>query len=174
MKPRHQLTIASLALVTAVSSGLVAPGVQARGYGHYDRFDRQHYPIYPGPRAGYFRPGRRGYFRPYYGAPYATDRAYKTMGVTAVTLGLLDLLNAEQQRRHEMALIGAVSRPGEVIVWDSGGAVGTVETIRTGVSSSGRQCREYQQTVTVGRRTEQAYGTACLQPDGDWEIIGPR
>ena len=96
------------------------------------------------------------------------------MGITAVALGLLNLLNDEQQRQHELALIGAVSQPGEVIIWNSGGAVGTVQTTRSGVSSSGRQCREYQQTVTVGGRTEQAYGTACLQPDGAWEIIGTK
>ena len=92
-------------------------------------------------------------------------------GITAVILGVLGLLNAEQQRRHEVTLNGAVRRPGEVIVWNSGGAVGTVATMRSGVSSSGWQCREYQQTVTVDGRTEQAYGTACLQPDGHWEIV---
>jgi hypothetical protein len=31
-----------------------------------------------------------------------------------------------------------------------------------------------QQTVTVGGRTDQAYGTACLQPNGNWEIIDTR
>ena len=30
------------------------------------------------------------------------------------------------------------------------------------------QEREYQTTVTVGGRTVDAYGTACLQPDGSW------
>ena len=32
-------------------------------------------------------------------------------------------------------------------------------------------CREFQQTITVGGRTETAYGTACRQPDGDWKIV---
>ncbi len=32
----------------------------------------------------------------------------------------------------------------------------------------GEYCREYQQTVTIGGRTERAYGTACRQPDGSW------
>jgi triosephosphate isomerase len=36
---------------------------------------------------------------------------------------------------------------------------------------AGRYCREFQQTVTIGGRTEQAYGTACMQPDGAWEVI---
>ncbi|MCB1530608.1 MAG: hypothetical protein H6853_05580 [Rhodospirillales bacterium] len=31
-------------------------------------------------------------------------------------------------------------------------------------------CREYVRTITIGNRTEEGYGTACLQPDGSWEI----
>jgi hypothetical protein len=31
-------------------------------------------------------------------------------------------------------------------------------------------CREFQQSVTIGGVTQQGYGTACLQPDGSWEI----
>lgn len=36
---------------------------------------------------------------------------------------------------------------------------------------SGRYCREYTQTVTVAGKTHEAYGTACRQPDGKWQII---
>lgn len=36
---------------------------------------------------------------------------------------------------------------------------------------TGQSCREYQQSVTVGGRTEMAYGTACRQPDGSWKIV---
>jgi surface antigen len=32
-------------------------------------------------------------------------------------------------------------------------------------------CREFQQTVTIGGRTEEAYGTACRQADGTWMIV---
>lgn len=32
-------------------------------------------------------------------------------------------------------------------------------------------CREYTKTVTIGGRSEQAYGTACYQPDGSWEVV---
>ncbi|MBM3491860.1 MAG: glycine zipper 2TM domain-containing protein [Alphaproteobacteria bacterium] len=39
-------------------------------------------------------------------------------------------------------------------------------------TSGGEYCREFQQTVTVGNKTEQAYGTACRQPDGSWKIVG--
>ncbi len=51
---------------------------------------------------------------------------------------------------------------------DSGNS-GTVTPTRT-YQSQGRYCREFQQSVTVGGKTEEAYGTACRQPDGSWEI----
>lgn len=39
---------------------------------------------------------------------------------------------------------------------------------------SGQHCREYQQTVTIGGETVDAYGTACRQPDGSWKVIQSR
>jgi hypothetical protein len=38
-----------------------------------------------------------------------------------------------------------------------------------GRSLIGAYCREYQQTIIVGGRTKDAYGTACQWPDGSWE-----
>lgn len=35
----------------------------------------------------------------------------------------------------------------------------------------GRYCREYQTTATIGGKLQQAYGTACRQPDGSWQIV---
>lgn len=32
-------------------------------------------------------------------------------------------------------------------------------------------CREYTRTVYIGNRQQEAYGTACLQPNGDWKIV---
>ncbi len=31
-------------------------------------------------------------------------------------------------------------------------------------------CREYQTQVTVDGKTQKAYGTACRQPDGSWQL----
>lgn len=62
---------------------------------------------------------------------------------------------------------------GEPISWsnpDSGNS-GEVVTTRDGYSASGRYCREFQQTVYVGGKEESAYGTACQQPDGSWQIV---
>ncbi len=62
---------------------------------------------------------------------------------------------------------------GETVSWNNpdSGHYGTVTPTRDGYSSSGRYCREYQQTVYVGGKQESAYGTACQQPDGSWEIV---
>ncbi|MBL0319183.1 MAG: hypothetical protein IPP74_07830 [Alphaproteobacteria bacterium] len=32
-------------------------------------------------------------------------------------------------------------------------------------------CREYNQTFTIGGETQHGFGTACLQPDGSWEVM---
>lgn len=47
---------------------------------------------------------------------------------------------------------------------------GTVTPTRTWQQPTGQYCREYQQSVTVGGRVEQAYGTACRMPDGSWQV----
>lgn len=36
--------------------------------------------------------------------------------------------------------------------------------------TAGRYCREYQAVAVIDGRRQQTYGTACLQPDGQWEI----
>ena len=40
---------------------------------------------------------------------------------------------------------------------------------RRGATTS--YCREFQQTITVGGKTERAYGRACRQPDSSWKIV---
>ena len=37
--------------------------------------------------------------------------------------------------------------------------------------TSGRFCREYQTTVTIGGKAQAAYGRACRQPDGSWQVV---
>ncbi|MEQ8281789.1 MAG: RT0821/Lpp0805 family surface protein [Parvibaculum sp.] len=62
-------------------------------------------------------------------------------------------------------------RSGQAVQWrnpDSGN-YGTV-TPQSAYQSGNVTCREYTQTINVGGRSEQAYGTACRQPDGSWQI----
>ena len=62
---------------------------------------------------------------------------------------------------------------GERVAWsnpDSGNS-GSYTPTRTYQASTGEYCREFQQTIVVGGRTESAYGTACRQPDGSWQVV---
>lgn len=64
---------------------------------------------------------------------------------------------------------------GSPIVWDNPNNGNRVEVtpIREGRDSyTGGYCREYQQSIIVNGRSQQAYGTACEQPDGSWKIQG--
>jgi len=61
---------------------------------------------------------------------------------------------------------------GQTVAWqnpDSGNS-GSITPRPAVQHNSGEYCREYQQTITVDGRSEQAYGTACRQPDGSWKI----
>jgi surface antigen len=51
------------------------------------------------------------------------------------------------------------------------GNYGTTTPTRTYSRDSGQPCREYQTTVTVAGREQQAYGTACRDADGSWRIV---
>ena len=61
---------------------------------------------------------------------------------------------------------------GTEVAWNNPqtGHRGTIQPLRDGTSSSGQYCREFQQTVVIGGRSERAYGVACRQPDGSWSL----
>ena len=87
--------------------------------------------------------------------------------------------NALDQKDKEMAAQAAHrafenSRSGESSAWqnpDSGNS-GSITPTRTYQVPDGRYCREYQQDIVVGGKSEKSYGTACRQPDGTWQIQG--
>lgn len=98
--------------------------------------------------------------------------AYKWLSFTAITLKLLDNLNEQQQREHEAAQVEATrARIGETIQWRDGRASGAVTVLRDGTSTTGRYCREFQQEIRVDGVKERAYGTACRNADGSWEVV---
>ena len=51
------------------------------------------------------------------------------------------------------------------------GNSGYTTPTRTVVASNGTPCREFTQTVNIGGKAQQAYGTACRQADGSWKIV---
>lgn len=63
---------------------------------------------------------------------------------------------------------------GETISWNNpeSGNQGSYTPVRDGRTTSGRYCREYEQTVIIDGRREVGYGTACQSTDGRWEIMG--
>jgi len=62
---------------------------------------------------------------------------------------------------------------GETIVWRNPNVGGNyqVTPAETYQRDDGRYCREYITEVVIGGRRQQAYGTACRQPDGSWQVV---
>lgn len=181
---KHRRNPSAVILSLAVAAFALAGSSNARadriivvdGPPAHHRGSPHHHRAKPVPRVRHYRNVRvvRHHGWPYHGYAhfYDDNDAYKYLSFTAITLKLLDNLNEAQQRRHEAAQVAATrAEMGEVVVWDDDNASGSVQIVRTGTSSFGRQCREFLQTVTIGGRSEQAYGTACRQPDGSWEIV---
>ncbi len=117
--------------------------------------------------------------------------------------GLLGGLLGAQAGDHHLRPVAIVA--GTIIGASIGGTIGsymdetdrlragqTLETVRTGVSSSWRNpdtgvqyqftptstyettqgpCREYTMNALIGGQLEQVYGTACRQADGSWRIM---
>lgn len=51
------------------------------------------------------------------------------------------------------------------------GNYGTVTANQPFQNANGQYCREFSQTIVVGGQTQDAYGRACQQPDGSWQIV---
>jgi surface antigen len=72
-----------------------------------------------------------------------------------------------QQRALESAPTG------NPVAWTNPdtGHSGTVTPTRT-YHAGNSYCREFQNDVIIGGKSEKAYGTACRQPDGSWKVEG--
>ena len=53
---------------------------------------------------------------------------------------------------------------------DSGHS-GSITPTRTYESATGDYCREFQQQAAIGGEVQSVYGTACRQPDGQWQVV---
>lgn len=85
------------------------------------------------------------------------------------SLDRADRLHA--QRAQQVAYSAPIGQP---IEWNNpeSGNYGSFTPTREGTNTStGAYCREYQTTISVGGRSESGYGTACRQPNGDWQVI---
>ncbi|MBE0596696.1 MAG: hypothetical protein IH614_05465, partial [Desulfuromonadales bacterium] len=94
----------------------------------------------------------------------------------AVQAQMLPLEAAEQQAMNDTVQYALENnRTEQAADWvnpDTGRA-GAVVPVRTFHDPQGLPCREFLTVITIGGREEQGYGTACRQPDGDWQIVAP-
>jgi len=64
-------------------------------------------------------------------------------------------------------------KPGERTTWsnpDSGNS-GTISADETYTNDEGEGCRQFETTVNVEGDERTATGTACRNPDGEWQIV---
>jgi len=167
-----------------------------RGFGGRD-FERRNFEgrrtdvrQYAGRR---FDGDRRSYSRPYYGRGYGGWRgsrwwgsttfigfgsfyddsmAWPYYGLAAWELAEYADLTERQVRAQEDAMIAATSAPlNDPIAWNDGESAGSVTPLRDGQTTDGRTCREFQQEIVVDGKRQRAFGTACREPDGSWQMV---
>lgn len=65
------------------------------------------------------------------------------------------------------------SPSGTQIEWRNpdSGHYGYITPVKTYKTHEGRYCREFTQEVIIGSEKHKAYGTACRQEDGQWQIV---
>lgn len=116
----------------------------------------------------------------YTGSTIGKGRGRVVMAAVGAGLGALaggylgqQLDKADQERAARSCQQALESgRSGQVVAWanpDSGNS-GTFVPQVAYQAPSGLYCREFQQTIIVGGKAQNAYGTACRQPDGNWQI----
>ncbi|WP_150002321.1 hypothetical protein [Iodidimonas gelatinilytica] len=168
------LAIGSMALsglsVIAASPAEAGPRNYSYGGGHY------------GGSYGSYRGGRhynrghhyRGRHRGGHGA------ANVLLGVGAGLL-LYSAIDSANDRRHASAYGGGYYAPQRVYgvaqppqyAERPGPIPARAAPVGEQAASDCLQTREYQTTITIGGEEKDAYGTACLQPDGDWKMGSP-
>ena len=87
---------------------------------------------------------------------------------------VLLLVTDDLARAQRAAITAFESTPaGQTTIWRNpdNGHWGTLTPSRTYRDASGRYCRDYRQTVTIGGQENQRNGSACREPDGVWRIM---
>lgn len=81
--------------------------------------------------------------------------------------------NMDRQDRFNTAVALNDSRTGEPTSWvnPDNGTRYTVTPTRT-FERQGGPCRDFEVDATVAGQPDQVFGTACLQADGTWMIVG--
>jgi len=180
-----------MGLTAALMMGLVSmPGTASAGgfghfgfSGHYGGYgghgfhprSRAHVGvgIHGGHRFGHrrgFRRGHHGYRGHHRGGG---DAAHVLLGVGAGLLLYHSLDRAHERNRSHISRdrIYRQAEPPRYAPRPSGNAA---VPSGSAVATSCMQTREYTTTITFDGREVDAYGTACLQPDGSWVMGAPQ
>jgi len=178
--PLKFLLAASIALPASLLSGAADAGHKNKHHysghhysGHYYKPRYYGYGYYP--RYGYY-----GYHHGHHG------NAGKYLGVALLGLGLGYVLTRDNDKDYDQDryeddyyrddAYRSQSRPRYVSPPTSGYQSGAVETesyqSRDFDFSQCEETRDYETTIYFDGQPAQAYGTACLMPDGTW-VAGP-
>ncbi len=107
------------------------------------------------------------------GRLFATGAGVMLGAIVGSSIGrTMDEVSKQKMERTTQATLEHVA-DNNTSTWsnpNNSNAQGTVTPVETYQRDDGTYCREFQQTVTIGGKTEEAYGTACRQPDGSWKI----
>lgn len=156
-------------MVSVLAAGLAMSGCAQTGAGANNTFSKQNIGLASGAVIGGVLGSQVGGGS---GQLWATGAGALLGSLAGSSIG--QSLDRADQMYMQRATQTAHSAPvGETIQWNNpeSGHSGTITPTRDGTTKSGRYCREYQNTVTVGGRKENAYGTVCQQPDGSWEVV---
>ncbi len=181
----------SAAIASAVVLGLsfgVAGPAEARGHSHFSLSVGIPLGGYYGPYAPTYRPYYGASYYGWYGGPYY-DGYYVPRPVAyprpayrpyvygpVVSLGLFpayvgDVMTSDDRAIYYDAYRRALAGPvGEGMAWNTNHASGSVVTMRDGWAGQ-RYCREFRQDVQIDGRSQEAVGTACQAPNGDWQLV---
>lgn len=180
------LVAAAVAMLTLtqVPAAALADG---RGDRHWDRGDRGHHRHWDRGHRGHHKHWDRGHHRGHHWKRHHHRHHYRHDRVIIVPPRYYSPPRHRHHHRHHYRapsrgglylyfdLSSLLQAPvGAPVRWQDDDAVGTLVSTGERYDTAGRYCREYQRSVIVAGRQEQAWGTACLQPDGDWQIVSER
>jgi surface antigen len=84
-------------------------------------------------------------------------------------------LDRADMQYYNQAQYSALERgqPGQALPWSNpqSGNSGNFVAQAPYKAPTGEYCREFTQTIMVGGQSQKAYGTACRQSDGNWQIV---
>jgi surface antigen len=107
----------------------------------------------------------------------ASPAAIAASVVGGILVGALagNLLDERDRRLASEATQRALETAptGQPVAWQNpdNGNSGKVVVVQTYQSGTGGYCREFQQSATIGGKTETVVGTACRPPDGSWRVV---